>query len=151
MTRDKYPTKTIHLVGDMQKATARLLIDQSPVDPMQPIEVVIREKQKVRKPDQNSLMWSGPLADISEQAYINGRTYSPTIWHEHYKELYLPEEFDAELCKEGYKKWDYKPNGGKVLIGSTTQLTVKGFALYLEQVYADGASMGVQFHERRAA
>jgi hypothetical protein len=151
MTRDKYPTKTIHLVGDMQKATARLLIDQAPVDPMQPIEVVIREKQKVRKPDANALMWAGPLSDISEQAYVNGRTYSPEVWHELYKRKYLPEEYDSELCKEGYRKWDIAPDGKRILVGSTTQLTVKGFALYLEQVYADGASMGVQFHERRAA
>ena len=149
--RDKYPTKTIHLVGDMQKATARLLIDQAPVDPMQPIEVVIREKQKVRKPDQNSLLWAGPLKDISEQAYVSGRTYSADIWHEHAKRQFLPEEYDAELCKEGYRKWDVTPAGERVLIGSTTQLTVKGFALYLEQVMAMGAELGVQFHERRVA
>jgi len=149
--RDKYPTKTIHLVGDMQKATARLLIDQAPVDPMQPIEVVIREKQKVRKPDQNSLMWSGPLADISEQAYINGRTYTQEVWHDYFKRKCLPEEYDPELCKEGYQKWDIGPDGERILVGSTKDLLVKGFALYLEQVYADGASMGVQFHERRAA
>lgn len=145
MTREKYPTRTIVLVGLMQKDTARSLLEQAPIDMHKPLELVIREQQKERKLDQQALMWVSQLADISAQAYVNGRTYSAELWHEFFKREYLPDEYDPELCKEGYRKWDYSPDGERVLIGSTTQLTVKGFAQYLTQIEAHGASLGVMF------
>jgi hypothetical protein len=145
MKRDKYKEKTITLIGEVQVNTAILLIQKAPIDPVHPVEVVIRDQQKTRKPDQNALMWSGPLQDIAEQAWINGRRYASDVWHEHFKAEFLPEEYDAEQCKEGYRKWDISPKGQRVLVGSTTQLTIYGMAQYLEQVYAAGASMGVQF------
>lgn len=151
MTRDRFQTRTIRLVGRQQLDTALALIPRLPIDSAKPLEIVIREEVKPRKPDQNALMWVGPLADIASQAYVDGRTFSAEVWHEHFKRQYLPEEFDAELCKDGYRKWDEAPSGERVLIGSTTQLTIKGFARYLEQVIADGASMGVQFGMREAA
>lgn len=154
--RQPFSTRKIRLVGEQQRETAIAMIRNLPIDPVKPLELVAREEVKARKPDQNALMWVGPLADIAEQAYVNGRTYSAAVWHEHFKAEFLPEEFDAELCKEGYRKYDYTPAGDRVLIGSTTELTIKGFAQYLEQVIAFGASLGVQFHAnpneaRRAA
>jgi hypothetical protein len=146
MNRDKYPTRTIRLVGTYQKETAITIIRNLPIDADNPLEIVIREEVKARKPDQNSAMWSGPLRDIAEQAYVDGKTFKADTWHEYFKAEYLPEEYDPELCKEGYRKWDYTPKGERVLVGSTTQLTVKGFAQYLEQVIAYGAGLGVQFH-----
>ena len=149
MKRDKYPTRTIVLVGSMQKDTARILLDQAPIDMHQPLELVIREQQKARKLDQNALMWVSQLADISAQAYVNGRTFSAEVWHEFFKREYLPEEYDHELCNEGYRKWDYAPDGERVLIGSTKELTIKGFAQYLTQIEAHGASLGVMFGTSR--
>jgi hypothetical protein len=146
--REKYPTRSILLVGDMQKETAKLLIDHAPTDRINPVEFVLREPVKARRADQNALMWSGPLADIAAQAYVEGRTYSAEVWHEYFKEQYLPEEYDAELCKEGYVKWAMRPDGKRALVGSTTQLTVKGFALYLTQIEAYGAGLGVMFRAR---
>lgn len=149
--RDRFQTRTIRLVGKQQLDTALALITRLPIDSAKPLEIVIREEVKPRKPDQNALYWVGPLSDIAAQAYIDGRTLPAEVWHETYKRLYLPEEFDAELTKEGYRKWAYDRDGQRVLIGSTTQLTVKGFARYLEQVIADGASMGVEFNMRATA
>lgn len=151
MTRQKFPTRKIRLVGALQVLTAQAALSSAPIDAEHPIELILREEQKARKPDQNALMWVGPLADIAEQAYVNGRTYSAEVWHEQFKREYLPEEFDEELTKDGYQKWAITPKGDRVLIGSTTQLTVKGFALYLQQVEAFGASLGVMFHEHRKA
>lgn len=144
--RDKYVSRTFLLRTAAVKEVAIAAIRNAPEDNDKPIEVLIREQVKARKPDQNSLMWAGPLKDIEEQAYVDGRQYSATVWHEHFKREYLPEDFDPELCKEGYRKWDYTPKGDRVLVGSTTQLTVKGFAEYLTKVEADGANMGVLFH-----
>ena len=99
-------------------------------------------------------MWAGPMVDIAEQGYVDGRTFTAEVWHEHFKREYLPEEYDPTLCKEGYRKWDYTPKGERVLVGSTTDLTVRGFALYLQQIEAYARiELGVQFHAspRKAA
>lgn len=146
MKREKYPTRSIRLVGDQQREMAARILSNAPIDGSRPLEFVLREEVKARKPDQNSLMWSGPLKDIAEQAYVGGRTYIAEVWHEHFKDLYLPEEFDEQYTKVGYQKWTTTPAGKRVLIGSTTQLTVKGFAIYLEQVLAFGAGLGVMYH-----
>ena len=139
--REKFKTRSITLTGDQQREIARAAILNAPDG----VEVVIRELVKVRGLDQNSRMWVGPLKDIASQAWYNGRQYSDLVWHDTYKRLYLPEEFDPEQTKDGYRKWDFDRDGTPVLVGSTTQLTKRGFAIYLEQIYADGAQMGVQF------
>jgi hypothetical protein len=144
--REPFVARKIRLAGTAQVAAAQKLLANAPIDPARPLELVLREEVKARKPDQNSLMWAGPLRDISEQVWLEGRKYSPEVWHEQFKRSFLPEEFDPELCKEGYLKWDYTPAGDRVLIGSTTQLTVKGMAQYIEQIHAFGAEFDVQFH-----
>ena len=151
MSRQKFPTRQIMLRTVQQRGIVMALLPNLPLDEANPLEVIIREPVKARGPDQNSLMWVGPLADIEAQAWVDGRQFSAEVWHEHFKREYLPEEFDPELTKEGYRKWDYTPAGERVLIGSTTQLTKRGFSQYLEQIEADGAGMGVQFGARRVA
>jgi hypothetical protein len=151
VTRAKFATRQFFLRGVQQRGILMALIPNLPLDEEHPLEVVIREPVKARGLDQNALMWVGPLADIASQAWVGGRQYSAEVWHEQFKREYLPEEFDEELTKEGYRKWDYTPNGDRVLIGSTTQLTKKGFSQYLTQVEAFGAGLGVQFGARRMA
>ena len=151
MKRQKFPTRQIFLRSVQQRGIVMALLPNLPLDEESPLEVVIREPVKARGLDQNSLMWVGPLASIAAQAWVQGRQFSAEVWHEHYKREYLPEEFDPELTKDGYRKWDVTPAGERVLIGSTTQLTKKGFGQYLEQIEADGAGMGVQFSARRMA
>lgn len=145
--RQQYPARKIRLVGELQRESAIAAIRNAPIDPAKPLECLLREEVKARKQDQNSLMWAGPLADIAEQGYVEGRTYTAEVWHEHFKREYLPEQFDPELCKEGYRKWDYTPAGERVLVGSTKYLTVRGFAQYVTSVEAYGrVELGVQFH-----
>lgn len=151
MKRDKYPTRIVRLIGVAQLNNAKVILDHAPIDPDRPIEFILREEVKQRKLDQNSLMWVCQLKDISEQAYVQGRTYSDVIWHEHFKELYLPEYDDPELVlivkdKDKYRKWDITPAGKRVLVGSTTDLSIRGFALYLQKVELFGESLGVMFH-----
>jgi len=108
---------------------------------------IVEFKSARRSPDQNALMWAGPLRDIEQQGYLGGRTFRADVWHEYFKREYLPEEFDPEQCKEGYRKWDHTPKGERVLVGSTTDLTVRGFARYLKQVEAYAqVELGVQLH-----
>lgn len=154
MTRPKYTTRHIMLVGEMQKETAKILIDNAPMDVMHPIEFVIREAVKPRNNDQNALYWSGPLRDMEEQAWYQGRQLSKDVWHFSLRYMFLPEEAEQGITLKGYKKWDYCPiSDERIMVGSTTQLTARGFSLYLEQVYAYGSSLGVRFHtvDRMAA
>jgi hypothetical protein len=148
--RQKLQTVTIRLVGAEQRQQAAVRLQHLPIDPDKPIEIIFREERKVRTLDANARMWAGPLKDISEQAWLHGRQFADEVWHYYFKEKYLPEDNDPDIesmTKEGYRKWDFDPEGDKILIGSTTQLTRKGFAIYLEQVMAFGASLGVMFHE----
>lgn len=145
--RFPYPTRTFLLPSEEARERAIASLRNAPIDQAKPLQFVLREEVKARKPDQNALMWAGPLRDIAEQGWLNGRTYSADVWHHFFKREYLPEEFDPSLCKEGYRKWDYTPTGERVLVGSTTELTVRGFALYLQQVEAFArVELGVQFH-----
>jgi hypothetical protein len=148
--RQKLQTVTIRLIGEEQRQVAHLRLAHLPVDPDKPIEIIFREEKKTRSLDANALMWAGTLKDISEQAWLDRRQYSDEVWHHYFKEKYLPEDNDPDMesmTKDGYRKWDFDPDGCKVLVGSTKQLTRKGFAIYLEQVMAFGASLGVMFHE----
>ena len=141
--------QTIILVGESQRSLAMRRLESIPVgaDPL--IEVVFREKKDVRGLDQNAAMWSGPLRDIAEQAWVNRQQFSAEAWHEHFKGEFLPEDDDPELdelVKDGYRKWTITPTGERRLTGSTTMLTRKGMARYLQQIEAFGARMGVLFH-----
>jgi hypothetical protein len=96
-------------------------------------------------------MWAGPLKDIERDAWFRGRQYRAEIWHEHFKEVFLPDEtdpdFDPSHVVDGYRKWDMNPwNGNRQLVGSTTQLTDKGMRIYLLQIEAEAATeYGVTF------
>lgn len=144
-----YPSRTILLDTPERRKLAIAAIEHAPID--QSLEVVIRKHVKSRTLDQQALLFAGPLKDISEQAWVGNKQFSVEIWHKHYKTLYLPEREDPyifELVKdcERYFKWDYMPSGERELVGSTTDLSKYGYSQYLEQIFADGASMGVMFH-----
>ena len=148
-SRPEFKTRTLRLVNPAVRATALAAISNAPIDPERPIEVMLREEKKTRGMDANAAMWAGPLRDIAEQAWVDGRQFTAEVWHEFFKREYLPEDDDAELeslCRDGYRKWAIDPSGARVLVGSTTQLLVKGMARYMTQVEAYGAGLGVQFH-----
>ena len=145
MKRQKVATRKVLVLNKRQIDVAISIIRGLPIDPSNPIEIRIGERVMTRNNDQNALMWAGPLRNISEQVWIDGRQYSSETWHEHFKREFLPEEADIDLTKEGYQKWVYLPSGERILKASTGDLTTKGFSLYLEQIYAFGSQHGVRF------
>jgi len=145
--RTDYLPKVIRLVGKLQADTAISAIQNAPIDTERPLEVIIREEQKGRSLSANALMWAGPLNDIASQAWVHGKQYSALIWHEYFKEKFLPDFPDPTQVKEGYRKYEETPDGRRVLIGSTQKLTKHGFSLYMEQIYVYGAELGVRFSE----
>jgi len=148
MNREPFTTRRILLVGEQQRAGAIATLTHAPLDDASPLEFLVREQVKTRKLSANAAMWAGPLKDIAEQAYLAGRKYSAEVWAHFFKREFLPEDEprpDDGLVKDGYQKWDFAPDGERILVGSTTQLTVRGFALYLQQIEAFGASLGVMY------
>lgn len=100
------------------------------------IEVIFRHEQKQRKSAQNALMWAGLLSRVSRNAWVSGRQYEPEIWHEFFKKEFLPESFEEGITLDGYEKYKFLPDGSMTMVGSTTKLTPKGFAEYLQKVEA---------------
>lgn len=143
--RQKFAERNIYLVSDVQRNTVLALVNNLPLDAYNPLEIVVREKVKGRKLSQQALLFAGPMTDIANQAWFEGKQYSVEVLHHLCKREFLPEEFDPELCKEGYSKWQVDPLGERVLVGSTTELTIKGYSEYIEAVHAFGASYGVNF------
>lgn len=144
MNKQPFTTRKTALDTELRRHAVSSLIDNLPLDAG--LEVVVRKIVKARKPDQNALMWSGPLKNIAEQAWVDGRQFHINTWHDHFKREFLPEDYIEGICKsDSYMKWDYSPSGERVLVGSTTDLTVRGFSIYLEQVLAFGANLGVMF------
>ena len=152
--RPKVETKPFNLVSRAVAENAVAFIRNLPIDPVHPVEVVCREKVKKRKQSMNSAMWAGPLRVIERGGWYQGCQYRAEVWHEHFKELFLPDEnapdFDPSHVVEGYRKWDYDPwKGTRILVGSTTQLTDPGMHVYLLRMEAEAATEhGVTFGAR---
>lgn len=145
-TRPEFALRRILLREPEQVERAIAAIRNAPLDPIRPLECLIREEVKERKKSQNDMMWAGPLADIAAQVWVEGRQYRAEIWHEHFKASFLPEQYDPELCKrEDYRKWDIGPSGERTLVGSSTDLTRKGFAQYVTEIEVFGAERGVEY------
>ena len=141
---------TINLINDYVLQNTLTKIKNLPIDGS--LEVVIREKQKVRGQSQNAMMWAAIVKQISEQAFLQGKQFSTDAWHYHFKCLYLPENDNPDLAKlvtkpESYQKWEYLPDDTRILKGSTTQLTKFGFSEYMTQIEAYAVSeLGVIFY-----
>lgn len=67
--RFPYPTRTFLLPNEDARERAIASLRNAPIDPAKPLQFVLREEVKARKPDQNALMWAGPLRDIAEQGW----------------------------------------------------------------------------------
>lgn len=139
-------TDVVIAITDYRTRESALLAVQK-VDFNDGMEVVIRKQKKQRGSNQNALMWASAIRDIAAQVWPDGVQYDSDTWHEYFKREFLPEEASNETV-DSYVKWGFLPNGNRYLKGSTTQLTKKGFAVYLEKIYAFGAQHGVQFGVR---
>ena len=146
--RPLYRARAFSLSSEIERDRFIAHVRHLPLDALRPLQGVVRETPEQRTLSANAAMWVGPLKDIEQQAYVEGRRHKDIIWHEHFKELYLPEEYDPELTTEGYVKWATGIDGAPKLVGSTTWLTPKGFGIYLLQVEAFGADLGVMYRAK---
>lgn len=99
---------------------------------------VLTVARRKRTPPQNRRYWGkGVLAQVAEQAVVNGRLYPAEVWHEQFKRQFIGV--------------DELPNGQ--LIGkSSTKLSTTQFSDFCTQVEAYAATeLGVTFYELEAA
>lgn len=95
---------------------------------------VLTVKRRKRTQPQNRRYWGrGVLAQIAEQATVNGKLFSAETWHEQFKRMFIGV---VEL-----------PDGS-VIGKSSTGLTTKEFSEFCTQVEAWAATeLGVTFYE----
>ena len=79
MARQQYQQQTRLLAGEAQRESIIRLIQNLPADAERPLEIVVRERQKARRADQNALYHAGPLKDIAEQVWLEGRQFSACL------------------------------------------------------------------------
>lgn len=145
--RPKFIQRIFRVSGSAVQDRVLAAIHHMPIDQARPLEVIIREIPSKRHSAQNSYYWMR-ISEIAYQAWFDGRQYSPEVLHEYLKRQLLPEDLpepEPGMVADAYRKWEFDPSGERVLVGSTTMLTIKGFAEYVQQVEAFGASLGVQF------
>ena len=131
----KFKTKKFLLRSKTQEAALLKFITELPLSDKEPLQVVIQEYTKARNNEQNAKYWA-MLKDISEQIWLNKRKYLPEVWHEYFKELYLPDFAEiGVISKDNYVKWMLSIGGERILVGSTSDFTTKGFSEYLEKIY----------------
>jgi hypothetical protein len=130
--------KVTFVIDERGAFHAQKTIGDLPTD--RSIEVIIQKHVKKRTGGQNRYQWKAILGDISRQVRINDKGYTPKIWHEHLKELFLPDAAIEGLTLPDYVKWQEMPDGSLKMVGSTTKLTTKGMSVYFEQLYAYAVS-----------
>lgn len=144
--RQPIQSRKFILRDERVRENAIALIRNLPVDLLRPVEVIAREYKAQRSLDQNNLYYA-LVTEISQQAWIEGRQYGVEVLHEYLKRSLLPEDesLDPDDVRDSYRKWEFDPAGERVLVGSTTMLTVRGFNNFITAVEAFGASLGVMF------
>lgn len=100
-----------------------------------PLFIIATTAEEKRRAQQNKYYWSCVIRSIAEQAWVGGRQYSSEAWHEQMARTY------------GQFKDVTLPDGDVVIKRlSTTEMSVKDFAKYTEQVTAYGAiELGIRF------
>ena len=125
--------QTVILVGDIQRAFAKRLIDAAPAG------AVINVRQATRTVDQNDLMWA-LLSDLS-RAKPQGRKETPDMWKAIIMKacghaVQFTMGIDGEPFPVGYR---------------TSKLTKGQMSDLIEFIYAYGAENGVIFNDQRNA
>lgn len=107
MTGDQLVRKFVLFTdADVEMFMAFMRANRRPMAEQQRfLQVVVSEYKESRTNEQNAFMWAGLLEPIAEQAYVGGVRYKAEMWHEFFKEMFLP-----ETNAKGMDKWYYIPD-----------------------------------------
>ncbi|MDI4633312.1 recombination protein NinB [Pelomonas sp. V22] len=105
-----------------------------------PVKLTCQEFEFDRTAQANRYYWGVVLKEISEQARVAGQRYTAEAWHELFKRQHLGYEIKKQTVAGRKRKTVIRR------LRSTSDLKVKAFAAYLEQVMAFAATdLGVRF------
>ena len=100
-----------------------------------PLRLIVTSSETKRNAEQNRRYWGYVLKTIAEQAWVQGKQFTPDVWHEFFARRY-------GICDEVVL-----PDGEIILRRrSTTEMTVGQFCEYMNQVEAHAVlELGVSF------
>ena len=138
----KFKEQSIFLRSPLQVTALAVVVSHLPLDPLDPIECLIRKPTKARGLDQNGLYWKR-VGEIADQAWFKTKQFDKDVWHIYLGRTVMP---DIVVDKDGnlISKYVEVPDGLPGII-STTRLERGFFSIYITKVEAFGASLGVQF------
>lgn len=106
--------------------------------------IVAKEAEDDRSIQQNRFYWGVILAQIADQARVDGQRYIDEAWHELFKRQFLGYRFKKVMVAGRRRKTVSR------VLRSTTELKVRPMSHYLEQVIAFAVTdLGVRFTETR--
>jgi len=109
----------------MERTVHRLTADRSRVLEMvsqAPDGYIVEIRKPSRSLEQNALYWSS-VHEIAESVWLDGRKFTPMVWHRYFKERFLP----GRIIELPYGQiTEAEP--------STAELTVEEFSDFIEQV-----------------
>lgn len=93
------------------------------------VMVLITTEEAKRNAQQNKRLWGVVYKAIAEQAWVNGQRFEADVWHEHYARKF-------GVCE------DITLPDGEIVVRrkSTTQMSIREFSVYMQQVEADAAA-----------
>lgn len=103
------------------------------VGPERPLAVLVTEPDSKRTLDQNALLWA-LMREIAVKAWVDGRQFSAEAWFEHYARKF------GDMTEIALP-------GGEIVYRrrSTTEMGVKRFSEFIDEVRADAAvELGVE-------
>lgn len=113
------------LVKELVREHAKACIDRGA-----PLRVIFTTEERRRTPEQNARYWSGAvLGAIAEQVFVEGRQFTEEVWHE-------------ELAQRFCPRIEVTLPSGEIFTRrkSTSEMSVKEFAEYVQKVEAYAAS-----------
>lgn len=101
----------------------------------EPLRIIVTSEERKRNSQANRFYWGAVLAQIAEQAWVNGQQYTPDTWHEYYARKF-------GVCE------DVTLPTGEVIVRrkSTSTMSEREFSEYTTKIQADAsANLGVEF------
>ena len=127
--------RTVTLTGEIQRQTAKRLIDEAAIGD------VVRISKQTRSGAQNDLMWS-LIADIMANPNNERPHWSPESWKAGF----------MQYCGHAIRRDQGLGDCGPLPVGfRSSQLTVREMAALITAIYEYGASHGIVFTDKRAA
>lgn len=138
MKREKYPTRKIRLVGELQLNHAIVLLHSLPIDDKKPLEIVIRE-EKCKRTLEQSAKFHAMCGDVAKQKKWVGKKLSLDQW----KVLFVSGHM---VATNGSSEIVPGIEGEFVNIReSTSNMTLGRLSSLIEYVYAWGSENGIMW------